>query len=173
MTSQQAVAAAAQAYAVAAALDPRIPDPDQARLQAWAAVFDGEDVWPAEAVEAVKAHYRRRNAFPVLPGDIIAAIKAMPPNSSRDRLRAFIARWADYPYSGQIQRVTGMDWQPTYPTPPGIHGDPAAERAYHVAELQAWVRDHWNDILRAGMARELPEEGLHDAPAINHRRELA
>ncbi|WP_067503640.1 hypothetical protein [Nocardia puris] len=155
---------------MAAALDPRIPDPDPARLAAWAAVLDGQDVSADDAVEAVKVHYRRANAFPVLPGDIIVAVGAMPPNFSQARLRSFIVRWSAYPYSGQIQRVTGMYWEPTYPTPEGTHGDPVAERDFHVAELQSWVREHWTELMRAGMAREIPKELDYAHP---ERRELA
>ncbi|MEV0759611.1 hypothetical protein [Nocardia sp. NPDC050435] len=163
MSNPAAVDAASRAYAYASALDPRLPDPDPARIQAWADCFTDADVWPVEAVAAVRIYYQRPNPFPIMPGDVITLVAAMPPNSSEARLRQFFRTWSEYPYSGQIQRVTGIDWEPSYPTPEGIHGDPAAERAFHVAELQAWVRNNWQDLLRAALAREIPAKELDRA----------
>ncbi|CAM4331901.1 hypothetical protein NONI108955_21270 [Nocardia ninae] len=172
MSADAAVDSASRAYAYAAALDPRLPDPDPVRIRAWADVLTGTDVWPDEAVQAVRIYYQRPNPYPIMPGDVIAIVKTLPPNTSEARLRSWFRAWSEYPYSGQIQRITGMCWEPTYPTPEGIHGDPAAERAYHVAELKQWVRDNWTTMMRAALAREIPAKELDNAqPTTN--RELA
>ncbi|MFI5776968.1 hypothetical protein [Nocardia sp. NPDC051570] len=139
----------------AAAIDRRIPAPTADRIAAWAALFDGSDVEPDEAVEAVRRYYRdASNVYSIMPARVLDAVNSLPPDASEARFRAFIKVWANYPYSGQIQRVTGMEWTPTFPLPEGIHGDTAAERAYHVDELKAWVRDNWPEMKRLVMGCE-------------------
>ncbi|KZM71115.1 hypothetical protein [Nocardia terpenica] len=102
---------------------------------------------PQEAVEAVRQYYRDpSNVYSIMPARVLAAVAELPPHASEARFRAFIRRWAEYPYSGQIQRLTGMEWWPTLPLPDGVRGDTAAERAYHVDELKAWVRDNWAEM---------------------------
>ncbi|MFE5290114.1 hypothetical protein ACFRAQ_34545 [Nocardia sp. NPDC056611] len=147
--SSTAEEAAAAAYSAAAAIDRRIPAATKDRVAAWAALFAGTDVEPDEAVEAVQQYYRdASNMYSIMPARVLAAVAELPPNHSEARLKAFIRLWAEYPYSGQIQRLTGMDWTPTLPLPEGIHGNTAKERAYHVDELKAWVRDNWAEMKR-------------------------
>ena len=143
---------------LASILDPRIPDPDEngLRVQAWADCFEGQGVYPSEALEAVRIHYRKPNSFPIKPGDVIAAIAAMPINSSPERLRAFMNKWSNYPYSTVIQELTGTSWTPSYPTPEGIHGDVEAEKAYHKAEFREWLRENGNELIRAAMNNPKP-----------------
>lgn len=152
-------AVARKVLALAAVLDPRIPDPDAAglRVQAWADCFRGaRDVFEAEALEAVRRHYSKPNPFPIAPGDVIATIKTMPIGSSRERTMAFIARWADYPYSPAIEQLTGMRFTPTYPTPEGIHGNVEAEREFHKQELREWIRAHGEQLVQAALANPTP-----------------
>lgn len=155
-------AVARKVLALAAVLDHRIPDPDAAglRVRAWADCFRGADVFETEALEAVRRHYSRPNPFPIAPGDVIATIKTMPVTSSRERTMAFIARWADYPYSGAIQKLTGLDWQPSYPTPEGVHGDPAAEREFHRRELRHWIATHGEQLVQAALNNPNPTLAL-------------
>lgn len=154
------MAVAQRALALAAILDSRIPDYDPARVKAWADCFVGEDVFEAEALAAVRAHYKRPNAFPILPGDIIAAVRHMPINSSPERVMAFIQKWSAYPYSDSIQKLTGLDWRPTYPTPAGIHGDAAKEREWHIAEMRAWIRGNATQLVQAALDNPNPQLAL-------------
>nr|WP_296764144.1 hypothetical protein [Rhodococcus sp. (in: high G+C Gram-positive bacteria)] len=142
---------ATRVLALAAMVDRRIPAYDPGAVQAWAFMFEGQGVFVDEAREAVRAHYRKPNAFPIQPGDVIDHCRKMPVNSSRERLAAEITKWSQYPYSGRVQELTGMAWEPTFPAPDGVHGDVDAEREFHRNELRQWIQNNGEHLLDAGM----------------------
>lgn len=148
---------AQRALALAALLDSRLENVEEpAVIQAWASCFDGEDVFTEEALSAVRAHYKKPNPFPIKPGDILAHVKKLPYNSSPERVMAFLARWSQYPYSDAIFRLTGQQFKPTYPTPPGIHGDAAKEAEFHRAEHVAWIKANGHQLVAAAMSNPIP-----------------
>ncbi|PBC38548.1 hypothetical protein CJ179_38800 [Rhodococcus sp. ACS1] len=138
---------AAKVLALAAVLDGRIPEYDPARVEAWADCFQGKELWPREAMQAVRDHYSKPNAFQIQPGDVIHAVKAMPVTSSPERFADFLARWSMYPYSTVIQDMTGISWHPTYPCPEGIQGDAAAEREFHIREFKQFLGENYNLLI--------------------------
>ncbi|MBM4707853.1 hypothetical protein GS982_01745 [Rhodococcus hoagii] len=154
MNHYQAVAT--KALALAAVLDPRVPDFDEARVHAWADCFAGRDIFEAEALQAVRDHYSQPNPWPILPGNVIDRVSRMPVNSSPERVKAFIARWSNYPYSNAIQQLTGLDWTPTYPAPPGIHGNLEAEREFHRREMRQWIADNALQLVQGALDNKNP-----------------
>ncbi|RDI65710.1 hypothetical protein [Nocardia pseudobrasiliensis] len=147
------IEAATTAYAAAEALDPQMPAADLIRLQAWADLFVDDNIGPAEALAAVKDFYRQPQRFPIKPGDIIARVRRMPVTSSPERIRAFIDRWSDHPYSDAISRITGMTWTPPYPPPADIdRDDPDALRAYHRAAYKTWIATHRAELEQRALA---------------------
>lgn len=155
------VEAASAAYALAALLDPQLPEPTELRLRAWAELFRDQNICADDAVAAVKAYYRKPGQYPIKPGDVIDGVLRMPATSTPDRIRAYIERWADYPYSPAITRVTGMQWTPPFPPPPGVDPDDAvAMREFHRVEYRKWISRNWSRILEKALAHgeqlELP-----------------
>ncbi|WP_157978334.1 MULTISPECIES: hypothetical protein [Nocardia] len=151
---------ATAAYAMAAAIDQSIPAPTKMRLQAWAALFEGQDLGVTEAVQAVKDYYRQPNRFPIKPGDILAITRTMPVTSSPERVEAFIDRWSVHPYSRTIQDLTGIEWSPPDP-PKGFDVDDAEKlREFHLAAFRKWIaRNHTRMVALAlsnGEPLELP-----------------
>ncbi|MGS2809483.1 hypothetical protein [Nocardia sp. MW-W600-9] len=134
------IEAASAAYAMAAAIDAQMPEPTKLRIQAWAALFEGQGIGPEDAVAAVKAYYRRPGRFPIKPGDVIAGVAALPVTSSPARIEAFLDRWSQHPYSQAIQQMTGLDWSPPWPPPAAVStDDPDALVAFHRREFQRWI----------------------------------
>lgn len=148
-----AIEAASSAYAMAAAIDPQMPEATKMRIQAWAQLFEPEDIAAADAVKAVQKYYSEANRFPIKPGDIIAGVKEMPITSSPTRIAAFIARWSEHPYSTAIQQMTGMDWKPTWPLPAHVDPDNVDQvRAFHRAEFQQWIARHRDKLIRKALS---------------------
>lgn len=88
------------------------PDKLQRQIAAWARVFekssDGRGaVWPKEAMDAVSAHYEKENAFPIMPGDIVAYCKRQPLTSSREHVSWWLDVWAQHPWSVAIEEAVG------------------------------------------------------------------
>ena len=69
---------AAAVLAEARELDRRI-EPTPGTIKAWANCFGLHRVWRAEALEAVHRHYGRANAYPLMPGDVIAHCERQHP----------------------------------------------------------------------------------------------
>lgn len=144
---------ATAAYATAAAIDPAMPDPSELRIRAWAQVFDGQQIGVAEAIAAVTDYYRGADRYPIKPGDVLAAVRAMPLTSSPERIAAFIDRWSVHPYSTAIQRLTGMDWAPPFPVPTSVNADDAQElRAFHLREFQRWIARNRSTLITRALA---------------------
>lgn len=78
-----------------------------AQIAAWAEVFDGEPVWPREALDAVAAHYKKSNAFQIMPGDVLEFCKRQPVTSSPEHVSWFLDRWAQHPWSTAIEELVG------------------------------------------------------------------
>lgn len=51
-------------------------DEAKSMILAWARIFDGYVPSVDEALEAVREHYRKPNAFPLLPGDVVGYFRA-------------------------------------------------------------------------------------------------
>ncbi|MFI8976848.1 hypothetical protein ACIGO9_28475 [Nocardia asteroides] len=160
--SSDHVEAASTAYALASLLDHQLPEPTELRLRAWAELFNGQGITAADAVAAVKAYYRKPGQYPIKPGDIIDGVRRMPSTSTPERIRAYIERWADYPYSPAIARVTGMTWTPPFPPPAGIDPDDAEKmREFHRVEYRKWISLNWTTLIQRALAHgeqlELPK----------------
>lgn len=149
---------ASKVLGMAALLDTRIPNYDPAAVKAWAFVFDGHPMYLNEALDAVKAHYAKPNPFPIKPGDVIEHVKKLPVDSSPERMWDEVRKWSQYPYSGRVQALTGIDWEPTFPTPEGIHGDPAKEKQFHVDELMDHVYAHQMEIDMVAAQAHIPRQ---------------
>lgn len=147
------IEAATAAYAMAAAIDPQMPEPTKLRIQAWAALFEGQGVGAEDAVAAVKDYYRKPGRYPIKPGDVIAGVAALPITSSAARIEAFLDRWSHYPYSQAIQQMTGMAWSPTWPPPPTVPADdPDALVAFHRDEFKRWITRNRARLITKGLA---------------------
>lgn len=127
----------------AVALDPRFPNPskpaEKAELvDAWESVLDGK-VWPDEAVKAVAVHYGRSNAFPIMPGDVVAYCQAQPAWSSAEHAREFLRKWCQHPYSGAIGMQAGIE-EPLFAIPESVVRDD--HKKYLIHRLNAWVSEN-------------------------------
>ena len=112
MPSQTSIAIATRVLSAAKMVDYRMRlnstlEDDQAQIATWAEMFDGEPVWPSEAMGAVKAHYAKSNAFPLMPGDVIEHCKRQPVTSSPEHVSWFLDRWAQHPWSTAIEELVG------------------------------------------------------------------
>ncbi|MGX4711103.1 hypothetical protein [Rhodococcus ruber] len=117
-----------------------------AQVGAWARVFDGQPVWPREALDAVHEHYRKPNPFQIMPGDIIEYCKKQPVWSSPEHAAWSLDRWADLPHSPSIAQWTGREWPELDASYYGI-SDPDALRAHH----RALVSERREELISAIM----------------------
>ncbi|WP_032376679.1 hypothetical protein [Rhodococcoides fascians] len=145
---------AARVLAKATLLDSRMPTCDEAVIAAWAEVFDGQGIYLHEALQAVRDFYRGQPRDRLMPGDVIARVKAMPlgSTSSDERIRAWLWASAQYPFSPAIRDATGIDvprWDdtPTELTKAAEIVDWARTRNI------AWVREHLDDLIDAIRAK--------------------
>lgn len=80
-----------------------------AQIMGWAEIFDGQPVWLTEALDAVLDHYRKRNAFPIMPGDVIAYCEQQPATSSPEHVAWIINLHIKHPWSSRIQELVGRE----------------------------------------------------------------
>jgi len=114
MPSPMSIEIARNVLMKARMIDPRIQigsteDEVAARIAAWADVFDGQPVWPTEALEAVAEHYRKRNAFPIMPGDVLAYCAEQPATSSPEHVLWIFEKHVQHPWSTTIQELVGRE----------------------------------------------------------------
>lgn len=128
----------------AKALDNRLPNFSDDRLDAWHAVLE-DSCWPAEALDAVKAHYAKPNAFQILPGDVVAYCQAQPVWSSVDHAREFLYKWCQHPYSGAIGLQAGIP-EPVFTIPAGVPRH--EEKKWLTEQLTAWVAAEETDLIK-------------------------
>ncbi|WP_280389495.1 hypothetical protein [Nocardia wallacei] len=123
---------------------------DPGTTAAWARCFDGQKVFPTEALAAVHAHYRQPNAFPIKPGDIIAYCATQPIWSSEAHVRHFLAEATQYPYSTLIEDYSGI--RPPETAIPDTA--PIEQRRQHrIDEISEWVNTHRNQLVTAILNR--------------------
>ncbi|MCW2092454.1 UNVERIFIED_ORG: hypothetical protein M2328_005734 [Rhodococcus erythropolis] len=122
----------------AKAMDNRLPNFSDDRLEAWHAVLE-DACWPAEALAAVKAHYAKPNAFQILPGDVVDYCKSQPAWSSADHAREFLRKWCQHPYSGAIGMQAGIE-EPLFAIPESVVRDD--HKKYLIHRLNAWVSEN-------------------------------
>lgn len=134
---------AAAVLAEARELDRRI-EPTPGTIKAWANCFGLHRVWRAEALEAVHRHYGRANAYPLMPGDVIAHCERQHPWSSRDHAGTWLDTMARYPYSPVFEDYTGI----RQPDPPaGASLDD--ERDLH----RKWIAENRETLIDGIMTR--------------------
>lgn len=136
----------------AKAFDNRFPDFSDERLDAWHAML-GDSCWPDEALDGVKAHYSRSNAFPLMPGDVLSFCQAQPPWSSEAHAAEFLRKWCMYPYSGMIGRQSGIQ-EPVFAIPESVgrHG----EKNYLIERLRAWVDLRERELVAGVLELKMP-----------------
>ncbi|OOL32609.1 hypothetical protein GQ85_06400 [Rhodococcus rhodochrous] len=82
----------------------------QDQIAAWGRVFEKNGkVWPLEALDAVAEHYAKPDAFPIMPGDVIAYCNRQPVTSSPEHVSWFLDVWAQHPWSTAIEQLVGRD----------------------------------------------------------------
>jgi hypothetical protein len=118
---------------------------------AWAHTFEGQEVYPEEAVAAVYRHYQKPNPFPMMPGDVIGYCATCPVWSSREHASAFLDFWAQHPYSDTIEAHTGMQ-PPAITTPDSV--DLAEERRVRTEAIQRWINENREQLVTAVMTRK-------------------
>ncbi len=153
MPSPTSLAIATQVLSKARIVDPRMrlgttDTESDAQIMAWAEIFDGEPVWPREALDAVAAHYRKGNAFPIMPGDVLAYCKTQPLTSSREHVSWWLDKWAQHPWSTVIEERIGRPI-------PGLEPDSSdvSDEARLIRQRQAYIdkyRDYFIDQILAG-----------------------
>lgn len=130
--------------------DPNAPIAEEA-ITAWGHIFDGQPIWPDEALEAVYAHYRQEVAYPIKPGEILAYCKKQPVWSSREHASWALDMWARYPYSTSIADHTGIQ-PPEFEVPEHI---PDGEvRDWLVQQTRAWVDANRAELIDAIIRRK-------------------
>jgi hypothetical protein len=113
--SKDAIKLAALVYAKAVAFDHRLPAASEAKLLAWAECFDKSEtgVWPTEALDSVRHHYSKDDAWPMHPGAVVAYCARQPVGSSPEHARYEIHKALERFHLGAINRIaelTGVDY---------------------------------------------------------------
>lgn len=154
MTTEKAATLAGEVLDLASRLDVRIREAAisalDAMVAAWAQCFDGQNVWLSEARDAVIFHYSKSNAFPIMPGDVIAFCARCPVYSSREHASDFLTFWAAHPYSDAIEAHTGVR-PPQFNVPEGMSF--TDERQFLAERLARWVGDNRRELVDAVMER--------------------
>ncbi|MFE5790661.1 hypothetical protein [Rhodococcus erythropolis] len=122
----------------ASEFDRRMPVPNESVVSAWGGIFEGK-VWESEALAAVADHYAKPNAFPLMPGDVIAYCQAQPVWSSAEHAREFLRKWCQHPYSGAIGMQAGIE-EPLFAIPESVVRDD--HKKYLIHRLNAWVSEN-------------------------------
>lgn len=132
--------------------DHRLPIPTSERIDSWAKLFEGH-VWPKEAVDAVLAHYRNPNAFPILPGDVVGYCKQQPVWSSPEHAREWVLYTAEHhPWSDAIWAYS--DIEPAEITVPEGVTKSKGTRAYVSQRMVAWATENIESLTDAILARQ-------------------
>lgn len=99
---------AREALEFASAVDHSFPKPTDARIEAWAAVFDEQPVWSEEARVAVREFYAKSGKR-LTPSVIVDYCKAQPVWSSEEHINWWLNTWCcDYPYSPALHDYAGV-----------------------------------------------------------------
>ncbi|QNL30538.1 hypothetical protein SEA_SPEEDDEMON_880 [Gordonia phage SpeedDemon] len=135
----------------AAIVDPRVRVSDElggiaAQVAAWAELLRDSDVFLQEGLDAVAAHYRKPNAFPIMPGDVIGYVNRLPVTSSPERVRHWLRKWSYFPYSTVIQEKCGLHWAPPEPPAEVAAAGTKAVRQFHRGQFQAWIGQNLIEI---------------------------
>lgn len=157
MPSPTSVAIATKVIAKARVIDYKMrmnstAEDDAAQIAAWAEVFDGEPVWPSEALEAVAAHYRKPNAYPLMPSDVIEYCKRQPVTSSPEHVSWFLDVWAQHPWSQAIEELVGKPIPGLVPD-----SDDVADKPRLIAQRREFIdkhRGYFVDQIMAGAERK-------------------
>ncbi|MDJ0403938.1 hypothetical protein QNA23_10635 [Rhodococcus erythropolis] len=158
MSTPAAVAIAAAVLAKAALIDYRMPKPDDAVIEVWAEVFAGQQVWLAEAIDAVAVHYRQPEAPRLMPGHILKIVASLPlgANSSDDRINHWLGQCSRNPYSLAVEDRTGIappQWEP----PTGLTIAESTDWASQ--QYRAWLLDN-RDRLAHAVRTHTPRTGI-------------
>lgn len=153
MPSPTSLAIATQVLSKARIVDPRMrlgttDTESDAQIMAWAEIFDGEPVWPKEALDAVSAHYKKSNAFPIMPGDVLTYCKTQPLTSSREHVSWWLDKWAQHPWSTAIEEKVGRPIPQLEPD-----SSDAADKPRLIEQRRAFIdkhRDYFIDQILAG-----------------------
>lgn len=127
--SEQSIRIAAAVIAKAQIMDHRMRQGNDttdldAQILAWAECFEGQPVWPHEALDAVAAHYRKPNPFPIMPGDVLTYCATQPPHSSLEHVQDFIDEWRRFPASTILSELSGV------PLPDDLWDEPDHTRPF-------------------------------------------
>jgi hypothetical protein len=131
-------------------LDNRILIDDDS-IAAWGRCFNGQKVFPTEALDAVHTHYRQPNAFPIKPGDIIAHCETQPVWSSVEHVQHFLDDCPRYPYSTAIEDYAGVR-PPESDIPDTVPHD--QRRQYRADELAEWINTYRDELVTAILNRK-------------------
>ncbi|WP_433597905.1 hypothetical protein ACQPXH_19130 [Nocardia sp. CA-135953] len=123
---------------------------DAKTVGAWARCFTGQQVWPEEALEAVRVHYQQANAYPIKPGDVIAYCEAQPVWSSPEHVNHFLDTWSQFPYATVIEEHSGIR-PPEFEVPDSVPRE--ERRQYLVRELARWINDNRDALVAAILKR--------------------
>jgi len=141
---------AAAVIAEAAGIDTRIrkglanQEALDRQIESWARVFQGQPIWPREALEAVAEHYRNGDAFPIMPGNILEYCKRQPVWSSPEHAAAWLDWAAENPWTPALEMYVG---RPV----PGMQPDSydLADKARLVERNRAFVAEHRQALVEA------------------------
>lgn len=147
--SREMLKVATDVLAEAKRLDSRL-EVDKATIAAWARCFEGAQVFPTEAVDAVHAHYRQKHSFPLMPGDVVSYCEAQPVWSSTEHASGFLDFWTRYPYSAAIEDYSGM--RPPSPDVPDSV-PPTEVRQWLIDRITEWVDENRVALVGAIMER--------------------
>lgn len=120
-------------------------------VDAWTECLS-DQVWPNEALQAVRNHYSSRDAFPIMPGDVIAHCQAQPVWSSAEHAREFLRKWCQHPYSGAIGMQAGIE-EPLFAIPESVVRDD--HKKYLIHRLNAWVSENEQMLIDNILAKKL------------------
>lgn len=124
---------------------------DKDAVIAWGRIFEGQQIWPNEALDAVRNHFRQEVTYPLKPGDVLAYCKRQPVWSSPEHASWALDMWAQYPYSTAIVDYTGIQ-PPEFQAPERI---PDSEiRAWLVERLAEWGNANRDELINAIIRRK-------------------
>lgn len=148
MPSPTSLAIATQVLVKARIVDTRMrlgttETESDAQIMAWAEIFDGEPVWPKEALDAVAAHYKKSNAFPIMPGDVVDYCKRQPVTSSREHIEWVIDLHVNHPWSQTIQTLVGRPIPQLEPDTDDVDDKPrlVEKRRAFINEYRGYIVD--------------------------------
>lgn len=119
-------------------------DESAAQIMAWAECFDGQPIWPQEALDAVAQHYRNKNAFPLMPGDVLDHCRRQPVWSSAEHVSAWLDWAVEHPWTPALEEYVGRPVLPMRPDSYSIDDKPRL-----VEQRRAFVAQHRQALIEA------------------------